>query len=244
MQVLLQVKVGIEFMRDPIIEILQFEKYHERNPLLENQQIQASLIHDRYGELLNWLLPLNNARRPSTGPLSPGPNSNSSKRGTPTKRAASVSSGSELFSFSHIRSYSMSSLQALNGLPEAMPTPNAKPSLVPEDRYQFSFRSFVEIGNNGNEKLLSFRGVSLAPERFSVQCGLEGVFTPVRKWRRKLELIVPLEIHSYSVDCNADDLLCVHIKVLFLSNFILLLSYLLHCFSFLLVVISWNQNLW
>ncbi|KAH6822628.1 hypothetical protein C2S53_020748, partial [Perilla frutescens var. hirtella] len=210
--VILQVKVGIEFMRDPILEILQFEKYHERNPFPENQQVRGSSNEDPYGELLNWLLPLNNARRPSPTRISPELSSRSSMQGTYTKRGVSVSSGSELFSFGHVRSYSMSSLQPNKGPPEAKTTLNAKPSLVQEDRYQFSFRSFVEIGNNGNEKLLSFRGVSLVPDRFSVQCGLEGVFTPVRRWRRKIELIQPLEIHSFSVDCNTDDLLCVHIK--------------------------------
>lgn len=35
-RVLLQVKVGIEFTRDHMVEILQFENYHERDPFLEN----------------------------------------------------------------------------------------------------------------------------------------------------------------------------------------------------------------
>eukprot|EP00262_Sarcandra_glabra_P001191 TRINITY_DN11212_c0_g1_i2.p1 TRINITY_DN11212_c0_g1~~TRINITY_DN11212_c0_g1_i2.p1 ORF type:complete len:438 (+),score=59.80 TRINITY_DN11212_c0_g1_i2:85-1314(+) len=64
----------------------------------------------------------------------------------------------------------------------------------------------------GSEGLLSFRGVSLEPERFSVHCGLEGIYIPGRRWRRKLEIVQPIEIRSFSADCNTEDLLCVQIK--------------------------------
>ncbi|KAI3452807.1 hypothetical protein Pfo_009470 [Paulownia fortunei] len=211
--VLLQVNVGVEFMRDPVLEILQFEKYHERNRTLENEHIVTSSNHDPSGELLKWLLPLNNSLPPSTRPLSPPIlSSSSSIRSTSSKPTVSGSSGSQLFSFGHFRSYSMSSLPPNTTPPQAITTPSAKPSFDPEDWNQFSFRKFVESGKSENEGLLSFRGVPLEPERFSVRCGLEGIFTPGRRWRRKIELMQPVEIHSFSVDCNTDDILCVHVK--------------------------------
>ncbi|KAK6139291.1 hypothetical protein DH2020_026969 [Rehmannia glutinosa] len=157
--VLLQVNVGVQFVTDPILEILQFEKYQERKLTLENQDIPTALNQDPYGELLKWLLPLENSIPPAARPVSPPILSTSSK-----------------------------------------------------DWDQFSFKKFVESGKSGKEGLLSFRGVPLQQERFSVRCGLEGIFTPGRRWRRKIELIQPVEIHSFSVDCNTDDLLCVHVK--------------------------------
>ncbi|XP_047960672.1 uncharacterized protein LOC125205654 [Salvia hispanica] len=212
--VILQVKVGVEFMSDPVIEILQLDKYHERKSFFETQQVQPSFNKDPYKELLNWLLPVNNARRSSARPLSPESNSSPcpSMRNSTSKRSVSVSSASELFSFGHARSYSMSSLQLNKGLPEAVTKTSARSSSVQEDQYQYSFRSFNDIENSGHEKLLSFRGVPLVPERFSIQCGLEGLFTPGRRWRRKFDLIQPLEIHSFCVDCNTNDLLCVNVK--------------------------------
>lgn len=211
--VLLQVNVGAEFLRDPILEILQFEKYQERNLSFENQQNLSSLNQDPSGELLKWLLPLDNSIPPPSRPLSPPILSSSSNvRSSPTKPNLSGSSGSQLFSFGNFRSYSMSSLPPSTTPPPANITPNAKPSLDSEDWNQFSFRNFVKGGKSGNEGLLSFRGVPLEPERFSVRCGLEGIFTPGRRWRKKIEIIQPVEIHSFSADCNTDDLLCVQIK--------------------------------
>ncbi|KAL0358033.1 UNVERIFIED_CONTAM: hypothetical protein Scaly_1489000 [Sesamum calycinum] len=210
--VLLQVTVGVQFIRDPILEILQFEKYQERELAL-NQDIPTSLNRDPSDELLKWLLPLDNSIPPPARPLSPPTlSSSSSIRSTPTKPAVSGSSSSQLFSFGHFRSQSMSSLPPNMTPPQAVTTPNAKPTFDPEDWNQFSFNKFVESGKSGNEGLLSFRGVPLQQERFSVRCGLEGIYTPGRRWRRKIELIQPVEIHTFSVDCNTDDLLCVHVK--------------------------------
>lgn len=217
MQVLLQVNIGIQFVRDPILEILQFEKHQERQLSFENQEIPTSLNQDPYGELLRWLLPLDNSIPPVARP-SPPPtlSSSSSIRSTSTKPVVSASSSSQLFSFGHFRSYSMSSLPPNTTPPPAVTSPSTKPTIDPEEWSQFSFKKFVESGKSGNEGLLSFRGVPLQPERFSVRCGLEGIFTPGRRWRRKIELIQPVEINSFSVDCNSDDLLCVHVKVWFL----------------------------
>ncbi|KAK6160027.1 hypothetical protein DH2020_003408 [Rehmannia glutinosa] len=211
--VLLQVNVGVQFVTDPILEILQFEKYQERKLTLENQDIPTALNQDPYGELLKWLLPLENSIPPAARPVSPPILSTSSSiRSTSTKPTVTGSSSSQLFSFGHFRSYSMSSLPPNMTPPPAVTTPSTKPIFDPEDWDQFSFKKFVESGKSGKEGLLSFRGVPLQQERFSVRCGLEGIFTPGRRWRRKIELIQPVEIHSFSVDCNTDDLLCVHVK--------------------------------
>ncbi|XP_011086395.1 uncharacterized protein LOC105168145 [Sesamum indicum] len=210
--VLLQVTVGVQFIKDPILEILQFEKYQQRELAL-NQDIPTSWNQDPSDELLKWLLPLDNSIPPPARPLSPPTlSSSSSIRSTPTKPAVSGSSSSQLFSFGHFRSHSMSSLPPNMTPPQAVTTPNVKPTFDPEDWNQFSFNKFVESGKSGNEGLLSFRGVPLQQERFSVRCGLEGIYTPGRRWRRKIELIQPVEIHTFSVDCNTDDLLCVHVK--------------------------------
>ncbi|XP_073142205.1 uncharacterized protein [Henckelia pumila] len=209
--VLLQVNIGVDFVRDPILEILQFEMYQERNSILENMHAPASEKLETSGDLLKWLLPVDNSSLPPARAVSPPVlSSSSSIRNTSTKPSISGSSGSQLFSFGNFRSYSMSSLpQNSAPPPPSVTTPNSKPSFEPEDWNQFSFRKFVESGNEG---LLSFRGVPLEPERFSVRCGLEGTFTPGRRWRKKIEIIQPVEINSVSVDCNTDDLLCVHVK--------------------------------
>ncbi|KAG8383118.1 hypothetical protein BUALT_Bualt05G0151500 [Buddleja alternifolia] len=213
--VLSQVNVGVEFVKDPVLEILQFEKYRERNLIVDSQDILTSSNHDPYAELLKWLLPLDNSTRPPVRPVIPPTSSSSSSiRSTSTKHtkhAVSGTSGSQLFSFGHIRSYSMSSLPPNMTSPQSVTTPIAKTNFDPDDWNQFSFKKFAD-GKNGKERLLSFRGVPLEPGRFSVQCGLEGIFTPGRRWRRRIELIQPVEIRSFSVDCTTDDLLCVHVK--------------------------------
>ncbi|GER41450.1 hypothetical protein STAS_18158 [Striga asiatica] len=211
--VLLHVNVGVHFVKDPVLEILQFEKYEKTKPALVKQDIPTALNQDPYGELLKWLLPLENSVLPPPRPLSPPTLSTSSSiRSTSSKPIVSGSSGSQLFSFGHFRSYSMSSLPPNLSPPPAMPPSTTKPAFDPEDWNQFSFKQFVESGKSGKEGLLSFRGVPLRQERFSVRCGLEGIFTPGRRWKRKVELIQPVEIRSFSVDCNSDDLLCVHVK--------------------------------
>ncbi|XP_073294545.1 uncharacterized protein [Primulina huaijiensis] len=212
--VLLQVNIGVDFVRDPILEILQFEMYQERNSIMENMYAPASEKLETSGDLLKWLLPVDNSSFPPARAASPLVlSSSSSIRNSPTKPTISGSSGSQLFSFGNFRSYSMSSLpQNSAPPPSSVTTPNSKPSFEPEDWNQFSFRKFVESGKSRNEGLLSFRGVPLEPERFSVRCGLEGTFTPGRRWRKNIEIIQPVEINSVSVDCNTDDLLCVHVK--------------------------------
>ncbi|KAM3358917.1 hypothetical protein P3S68_021850 [Capsicum galapagoense] len=211
--VLLQVNVGIEFVRDPVLEILQFEKYQERSLSSLNEENLTYSKQDPCGELLKWLLPIDNSIPPSARPISPPQlSSSASIRSTSTKPIVPGSSGSQIFSFGNFRSYSMSSLPPNSAPPPSVTTSTTGPSFNPEDWERFSFQRSLKSDKTGSEGLLSFRGVSLEPERFSVRCGLEGIFIPGRRWRRKIEIIQPVEITSVAADCNTDDLLCVQIK--------------------------------
>ncbi|KAH8495204.1 hypothetical protein H0E87_018404 [Populus deltoides] len=207
--VLLQVNVGVNFFRDPVIEILQFEKYQERNRFPENQDNLNYSNYDPCGELLKWLLPVDNTlSSPARSLPPPQLGSNSGFGGASQK---SSSSGSQLFS--HFRSYSMSSLPQ-NSAPPPQPVKaqSSKPNFDLEDWDQYSSQKLWKSQKPVDEELLSIRGVSLERERFSVRCGLEGIYIPGRRWLRKLEIIQPVEIHSFAADCNTDDLLCVQIK--------------------------------
>ncbi|XVF43052.1 hypothetical protein PTKIN_Ptkin02bG0010000 [Pterospermum kingtungense] len=209
--VLLQVNVGVDFLRDPVIEILQFEKYQDRN-LSENKDNLVYANRDPCGELLKWLLPLDNTLPPPRT-LSPPLGSGSGIGSTSQRSAFSASSGSQLFSFSNFRSSSVSSLPQNVATPSGpIKAQSSKPSFDLDEVDHYSSLENSRSQQTGIEELLSFRGVSLERERFSVHCGLEGIHTPGRRWRRKLEIIQPLEIHSCSADCNTDDLLCVQIK--------------------------------
>lgn len=213
MQVSLQVYI-VDSPKDPIIEILQFEKHQDREQISENYSNSDHEQKDPYGNLLKWLMPLDNTiPQPSRSlppPLSPSPSISS----TAYKPAIPSTSGSQLFSFGHFRSYSMSSLPP-NSAPVTAPikTQSSKPSFGIEDWDSYSGQTLRSGQKSGTEELLSFRGVPLERDRFSVRCGLEGICIPGRRWRRKLEIIQPIEINSFTADCNTDDLLCVQIKV-------------------------------
>ncbi|XP_020975361.1 uncharacterized protein LOC107631908 isoform X1 [Arachis ipaensis] len=210
--VLLQVNVGVNFLRDPCIEILQYEKYQDNVLSPQNQGSSVNMSQDQCGELLMWLLPLDNTLSSPSRPLSPTKLPSSTGTGSASHRHHySASAGSQSF-FAHFRSYSMSSLPQNTSIPPVAPVKAAssKPAFDMEDWDQISFQKLRR--KNDVEELLSFRGVSLERERFSVCCGLEGIYTPGRRWRRKLEIIQPVEIHSFAADCNTDDLLCVQIK--------------------------------
>ncbi|CAI0386749.1 unnamed protein product, partial [Linum tenue] len=207
-QVLLQVNVGTHILRDPVIEILQFEKYNTRNLCPEKADELNLANADPYGQLLTWLLPLDNTLPPPRN-LSP-PQRAPIPVIAPTSQKP-VSSGSQLFS--HFRSYSMSSLPQ-NSIPPTQPVKaqSSKPNFDIDEWGEYSSQKLRLNRQNGGDGLLSFRGVSLERERFSVRCGLEGMYIPGKRWRRKLEIIQPVEIHSFAADCNTDDLLCVQIK--------------------------------
>ncbi|GAB4859606.1 hypothetical protein Ancab_011080 [Ancistrocladus abbreviatus] len=206
--VLLEVNVGVDFLKDPILEILQFEKYNYRVSTLENGQATVGAEHDSYEELLKWLLPLDNSSIPPLNrPLSPPLASVSHKA------SFSASTGSQLFSFGHFRSYSMSSLSSVPPNTTAQPVSSTlKPNFDLGDWNPFGYQKIVKSQKVGTEGLLSFRGAPLEPERFSARCGLEGIYIPGRRWRRQLEIIQPVEIHTFAADCNTEDVLCVQIK--------------------------------
>ncbi|KAE9607921.1 hypothetical protein Lalb_Chr09g0335271 [Lupinus albus] len=214
--VILQVNVGVHFLRDPCIEILQYEKYPEKLLSSENEDYSVYKSSDPCRELLKWILPLHNNTLPPPSPrplTPPTPNlpSNSGTGTTSQKSNLSASSGSQLFSFGNFRSYSMSSLPQTTSTPTGpLKAASSKPNFEIDDWDQISSQKFLR-NKSGNE-LLSFRGVSLEGERFSVCCGLEGTYTPGRRWRRKVKIIQPVEIHSFAADCNSEDLLCVQIK--------------------------------
>lgn len=209
MQVVLQVNITVGNMKDPVLEVLQFEKYGSSVPDSGNlSDLHVSNHYDPCGKLLNWLLPLNRAlpSHSSSPPLA-------QDQTVATHRSTSSYSGSQIFSFGQFRSYSMPPLLK-DAAPSYSATHNSKPSFDIEDLDCFT----PEKSKNhdmGNEGLFSFRGVSLVPERFSVHCGFEGIYLPGRRWRRQIEIVQPLEIHSFAASCTTEDLLCVQIKVPF-----------------------------
>ncbi|KAL2545058.1 hypothetical protein Fot_14291 [Forsythia ovata] len=114
-----------------------------------------------------------------------------------SKRRASVAS---------IKSFEMFEKKLTEDSLEIVKTVEKKnPLSVAIDRGKFDART------SGGVTRDAAKCMPLESERFSVQCGLEGIFTPGR-WRRKIEIIEPIEICSFSADCNTDDLLCLQIK--------------------------------
>ncbi|CAM8929884.1 unnamed protein product [Rhodiola kirilowii] len=203
--VLLQVNIGVDILKDPVLEILQFERYQDMESTYPHHKSISSNV-ESCGELLKWLLPLDNVILPPARSLSPPSISSNSGSGSASLKSTFSAS------FGHFRSYSMSSLPQ-NTTPPILPakTPSSKPDFNLEDWDNFS-NNIAKGQKVGKENLLSFRGVSLEPKRFSVSCGLEGIYTPGRRWRKKLELVQPVEISSFAADCNTDDLLCVQIR--------------------------------
>ncbi|XP_027914221.1 uncharacterized protein LOC114173804 isoform X2 [Vigna unguiculata] len=209
--VILQVNVAVNFLRDPCIEVLQFEKLQERMSSPDSRVDTIYTDRDSCADLLNWILPLDNGK-PSNCPPSPHLTSTSGINNSSQRSNMSGSSSSQIFSFSNFRSYSMSSLpQPVNPPPAPVKAASSKPSFDIEEWDQISSQKYL-WKKMGAEGLLSFRGVSLERDRFYVCCGLEGLYTPGRRWRRKLEIIQPLDIHSFAADVNSDDFLCVQLK--------------------------------
>ncbi|XP_072988612.1 uncharacterized protein [Typha latifolia] len=201
--VLLQVNIGVSNIKDPVLEVLQFEKLLPGNSVSENLNNSLGQSHeDPCRDLLSWLLPLDRTLPPPR-PLSPPLSSSISHK----------ASYSASFSFGHFRSYSMPSLPQNAGPPSTGSySSTSKPALGLEDFNHFSPEKLAKAPDSGNDVPLSFRGVPLEPERYSVHCGLEGIYLPGRRWRRKVEILQPIEIHSFSAGCTTEDLLCVQIK--------------------------------
>ncbi|CAM0870820.1 unnamed protein product [Alopecurus aequalis] len=196
--VVLQVNVGVSNMEDPVLEVLQFEKCTSSNYMCEN--LVSSLPNgneDPCRELLSWLLPLDRTLPPRS--LSP-PTLNPSI----SHKQSYSAPGSQIFSLSNFRSYSMPSPSS------AQPT-NIRPPPISESQ-EFMPEKPAKTPDVINDGQLSFRGVPLEPERYSVRCGLEGVYLPGKRWSRKVEIIQPIEVHSFAAKCTAENLLCVLIK--------------------------------
>lgn len=209
---LLQVNVGTYCLKAPVLEVLQFEKHQDKSlGITSADNLGQANQNDPCGELLKWLLPLERALPPPVRPLSPP--SLSSSSGISSASLKSSSSHSSGFSFGNFRSYSMSALPP-NTTPPPNPitTPSSKPNIDFDDWSHLSSQKQLGGAEAGSAGLLSFRGVSLEPDRFSAHCGLEGIYIPGRRWRKKLEIIQPVEIHSFAAECNTEDLLCVQIK--------------------------------
>lgn len=136
--VLLQVNVGVNYLRDPCIEILQFEKSQETMSSPDSKVDAVYTNLDSCAELLNWILPLDNGR-PSTYAPSPRHLTSTSGMGSTSQISNfSGSSGSQLFSFGNFRSYSMSSL------PQNMSTPSAPVKAV-SSKPDFDFEEWDQM---------------------------------------------------------------------------------------------------
>ncbi|KAD5960192.1 hypothetical protein E3N88_11664 [Mikania micrantha] len=211
--VLLQVNIGVDCLKDPVLEIIQFEKYEERSLSAEGGSLSYSNQQaDPSKDLLKWLLPLENSLASPSLSLSHHLSSSSSGiRSTSTKMNSLGSSSSPIFSFGHFRSYSMSSVPPSTIPPSVSPNTNSRSTFL-EDQDHLSSNKMGNDEKVEGEGLVSFRGVPLEPERFSVRCGLQGIYIPGRRWRRRVDIIQPVEITSFTADCNTEDLLCVQIK--------------------------------
>ncbi|KAF0914639.1 hypothetical protein E2562_030700 [Oryza meyeriana var. granulata] len=196
--VVLQVNVGVNKMDDPVLEVLQFEKPSSSNYITANLVSGVSSgDEDPCKGLLSWLLPLDRTLPPCS--LSP-PTLNPSA----SHKQSYSSSGSQIFSLSHFRSYSMPSASSTQ-------PPNIRPPPISESQ-EFVPEKPAKTPDIINDGQLSFRGVPLEPERYSVRCGLEGVYLPGKRWRRKVKIIQPIEVHSFAAKYTAENLLSVLIK--------------------------------
>ncbi|PUZ67166.1 hypothetical protein GQ55_3G411200 [Panicum hallii var. hallii] len=194
--VVLQVNVGVNKLEDPVLEVLQFEKSISNNCMPENLVDGLSDSNDDpCRELLSWLLPLDRTLPPrSLAPSTLNPSA--------SHKQSYSSTGSQIFNF---RSYSMPSASSVQ-------TPNnIRPPSISESQ-EFMPEKPAKTPDIINDGQLSFRGVPLEPERYSVRCGLEGVYLPGKRWRRKVEIIQPIEVHSFAAKCTVENLLCVTVK--------------------------------
>ncbi|ONM12149.1 hypothetical protein ZEAMMB73_Zm00001d001834 [Zea mays] len=194
--VVLQVNVSVNKLEDPVLEVLQFEKSISNNCMPGNLvDGHCDSNDDPCQELLSWLLPLDRTLPPRS--LAP-PTLNPSV----SHKQSYSASGSQIFNF---RSYSMPSASSVQ-------TPNnIRPPPISESQ-EFMPEKPAKTPDIINDGQLSFRGVPLEPERYSVRCGLEGVYLPGKRWRRKVEIIQPIEVHSFAAKCTVENLLCVTVK--------------------------------
>ena len=193
-KVSLQVYI-VDCPKEPIIEILQFEKHQDMDQLSDHEH------KDPYGNLLKRLIPLDNTISQQPRSLPPPISSTPDISSSAHKPLLSSGSGSQLFSFVHFRSYSMFALPAPNTAPVTGPvkTESSKPSFDLEDWNCYSGQTLWNGHKSGTEELLSFRGVPLERDKFSVRCGLEGICIPGKKMEEET-----FDINSFTADCNTD----------------------------------------
>ncbi|KAJ3680355.1 hypothetical protein LUZ60_016633 [Juncus effusus] len=184
--VLLCVNVGVtNQIPEQSLEILQFEKHESPN--------HNSDPNDPFGNLLTWLLPLERTLNPKP------PRSLSPPVNLPTvshKPSFSASSTSQIFSFGNFRSHSMPTTVTPTSVtpttnPPTVTPPTVTPTTVtasPYDLEEFDSVALEMSSGKAETERLSFRGVQLETERYSVRCGLEGIYFPVRGGKRVLRL--------------------------------------------------------
>ncbi|XP_078435228.1 heat-inducible transcription repressor [Wolffia australiana] len=211
--ILLDVSIGDDKIEDPVLEILQFEKFESSEVSSNYVSHRLPTDQDPYRDLLTWLIPVDRALPPPGLLPSPSLVSSPGISSASQKSSSSPLSGSQLFSFGHTRSYSMPAIpQASLHSSPVYPPANRKLNLGVEDFERFSSDGMIKKQDLGTEEILSFRGVPQEPERFSAARGVEGIYIPSLRWRKKLAIIQPIEIHSFAAECNTEDLLCVQVK--------------------------------
>ncbi|KAJ3679630.1 hypothetical protein LUZ60_017641 [Juncus effusus] len=208
--VLLCVNVGVtNQIPEQSLEILQFEKHESPN--------HNSDPNDPYGNLLTWLLPLERTLNPKP------PRSLSPPVNLPTvshKPSFSASSTSQIFSFGNFRSYSMPTTVTPTSVtpttnPPTVTPPTVTPTTVtasPYDLEEFDSVALEMSSGKAETERLSFRGVQLETERYSVRCGLEGIYLPGKRWKKSVEIVQPVEVRSFAAKCTTENLLCVQVK--------------------------------
>ncbi|KAF3506229.1 hypothetical protein F2Q69_00004947 [Brassica cretica] len=152
---------------------------------------------DPYGNLLKWLIPLDNTISQQPHSLPPPISSTPDISSSAHKPLLSSGSGSQLFSFVHFRSYSMLPLPAPNTAAVTGPvkSESSKPSFDLEDWNCYSTQTLWNSHKSGTEELLSFRGVPLERDKFFVRCGLEGICIPAKKMEEET-----FDINSFTAD--------------------------------------------
>ncbi|XP_024528913.1 uncharacterized protein LOC9650308 [Selaginella moellendorffii] len=207
--VMLEVTVVVprSITHEAVLEVLQYEQHS--SPMSASKTIPKDL--DPAQDLLHWLLPLDrNAFTTQQSSAVPAANA-----ATGTQRLSFGAANSTLFSFGHLRSSSAGSLPpvAPAAAPAAVPPyPPSALNTAPGEWNKLYPEKDLGSEEVGSEGLLSFRGVPLEPQRFSAHCGLEGLYVPGKRWCKKISVVQPLRINSYSADCNAEDLICVLIE--------------------------------
>ncbi|KAH7277011.1 hypothetical protein KP509_39G030300 [Ceratopteris richardii] len=212
--VVLQVSVPTDLKGNVMLEVLQFEqpgKFGAVSHLEKDMQRTSDLQNcsKSSDQLLQWLLPLDNSPFSSVsgmGVTSASSISSASQRGT-----LSSSSGSTLFSFANLRTYSSGS-SSQNAQSASITAASQLSSAYGSEWEHSTLQRSARGHSTEKEALLSFRGTQLEPQRFSVHCGLEGLYVPGWRWRRRLEIIEPVAIKSYVADCNTKELICVTVE--------------------------------